>query len=265
MTIQLPVVQQPTHSITLPSCGDELTIRPFITKEEKIFLMAVMSDDVKDYLRACKQIIQNCIIEWGQTYKKVSELPLYDLEYIMLQLRIISIGENIKVFLNGVEKTDCDECKKPIEIEVNLKDVNCTPKQKSNIVMIDETNGFTLKPLTVGDQEKLLKLKLIDSLKKSTPNNKLNDEQLNVLVDGIFTTVALSIDSFFDAEKQTKVKEEDLKAVQAWVEDLPKSIFQKIEEYIAEQPSIKHSVKVKCTKCSFEQEVKFEGLEDFFD
>jgi len=259
MTIQLPVIQQPTHEVELPSCKETIIVRPFITKEEKILLMAALSEDTKEYLRAYKQLVSNCVLEWCDSYKKVGELPLSDLEYLMLQLRIISISDSVNLTFKGIEKTECETCKKPVELVVDLKEVKLSAPPDNNTIMIDDENGFTLKPLTVRDQELLVKSGISNKLKDSK-----DKDQIDVAIEGVFMTIALHIDSFFDSENNVKVKEEDLPSVKKWVEELPNHLFTKVENYISSSPTLEHKEKLTCSECGFEQDVTFRGLEDFF-
>ena len=78
----LPVLNAPTHEMTLVSNGQTIKFRPFLVKEEKILLMALESNNDGEMLNSMKQIINNCVLDDID----VEELPLFDVQYIFLQL-----------------------------------------------------------------------------------------------------------------------------------------------------------------------------------
>ena len=73
----LPVLNAPTHELTLTSTGETIKFRPFLVKEEKILLMALESGNEDDMLNAMKQIITNCII--GEI--DLEKIPLFDIHF----------------------------------------------------------------------------------------------------------------------------------------------------------------------------------------
>ena len=90
----LPKIVTPTHELTLPSNGKKITYRPFLVKEEKILILAIESNSLKDISRAIKDVLRNCILTKGV---KVDELPTFDIEYLFLNIRARSIGESIEL------------------------------------------------------------------------------------------------------------------------------------------------------------------------
>ncbi len=84
----LPKIVTPTYELEIPSSKEKITYRPFLVKEEKILLLAQEAEKDSEMLLALKQIINNC------TYEKVEveKLPMFDLEYIFLQIRAKSVG-----------------------------------------------------------------------------------------------------------------------------------------------------------------------------
>jgi len=261
MTLQLPVIQYPLHVIELPSTGEELTIRPFVSKEEKLLLMASAVDDAKEYLRVSKQIIENCVIKWTKKCKQADELTVFDVEWLMLQLRIISVGEESTIHFKGVENSDCEKCRETISVDVNLKEITVPKKStEDKKIMLTETNGLTLKFLTLNDQ----KILLDEQSKIVSDSEEVSADDLDKIVKNIYLTMALSIESFFDESGVVKVSTEDLPNIVTWLEELPKPLFEKIEAFINSTPQLEHEIKLVCSKCGKEQVYTFKGLESFF-
>ena len=91
----LPKLVSPTYELTLESTGQTLNYRPFLVKEEKILLMAMESNEERDMVNATKQIINNCVSQ----ELDVDQLPMFDMEYIFLNLRAKSVGEVSQICL----------------------------------------------------------------------------------------------------------------------------------------------------------------------
>ena len=86
----LPILETASYELTLPSTDVVVKYRPFIVKEEKILLQALESQNQKQIVQALKDIVSTCT--FGQL--NVDELPTFDLEYVFLQIRSKSVGED---------------------------------------------------------------------------------------------------------------------------------------------------------------------------
>ena len=84
----LPKLTTPTYELEIPSTDEKISYRPFLVKEEKILLMAMESGKNEDIVNAVKQIVSEC------TYNKLKlgNMPMFDIEYIFLNIRAKSIG-----------------------------------------------------------------------------------------------------------------------------------------------------------------------------
>ena len=89
----LPQVVLPTYELEIPSNGKKIKYRPFVVKEEKLLLLALETNDEKEIERAVKTLLKGCI----QSRIKIEDLPLFDLEYIFLNIRAVSVGEIIEM------------------------------------------------------------------------------------------------------------------------------------------------------------------------
>ena len=92
----LPKIDVPTYETTLISSGKKVKYRPFLVKEQKLFLMASQSTDEKETVDVVKQVLNNCII----SDIDVDDLPTFDLEHLFMQLRARSVGEVVNLKYN---------------------------------------------------------------------------------------------------------------------------------------------------------------------
>jgi hypothetical protein len=90
----LPKIATPTYELELPSTGETIQYRPFLVKEEKVLVIALESEDTKQITTAIKSVIKNCILTKGI---KVETLPTFDIEYLFLNIRGKSVGEELEV------------------------------------------------------------------------------------------------------------------------------------------------------------------------
>ena len=90
----LPKISAPTYELELPSTGKKIRYRPFLVREEKILIMALESEDMKQITSAIVQILTDCIQTKGV---KVSDLATFDIEYLFLNIRARSVGESVEV------------------------------------------------------------------------------------------------------------------------------------------------------------------------
>ena len=133
----LPILQHPTFELTIPSTNKSLTYRPFLVKEEKVLLLAQESDEMKDLTRAIKQILKNCIVD-GEI--DLEAAPTFDIEYMFLHLRANSVSNKAKFNINDPES------KKPIVVELDLKEVNVQHNDDHNsLIKLDDKVSLQMK------------------------------------------------------------------------------------------------------------------------
>jgi len=90
----LPKIATPIYELELPSNGQTVQYRPFLVKEEKLLVLALESEDNKQITTAIKSVIKNCILTKGI---KVETLPTFDIEFLFLNIRGKSVGEELEV------------------------------------------------------------------------------------------------------------------------------------------------------------------------
>ena len=88
----LPKIATPTYELELPSTGESINYRPFLVKEEKLLVLALETEDTKQITTAIKNVLKNCVLTKGI---RVDQLPTFDIEFLFLNIRGKSVGEEI--------------------------------------------------------------------------------------------------------------------------------------------------------------------------
>ena len=89
----LPTMDLPTYELEIPSNKKKIKYRPFLVKEEKVLLLALESENEKNIKDAVVGLLKACI----QSRVKVENLATFDLEYIFLNIRAVSVGEIVEM------------------------------------------------------------------------------------------------------------------------------------------------------------------------
>ena len=231
----LPKLETPTYSVVLPSTGEQVEYRPFLVKEEKILMIAQESNDNSAMMKALKNIIKAC------TFNKVnpSKCTTYDIEYLFLKLRAVSVGETAEL------QFKCEECGEYNTVEINLNDIELVypDENPETDIKLTENVGIKLKPVSVDDVETL-----------SDINNPKN-----------FTkAIAAVIDVIYDQENVYKVSDTSEKEVLEFIDNLSHTHLEKIQGFIEKQPQLKYTVEYTCSKCGHENKVELIGMQSFF-
>lgn len=238
--MQLPVIATPKFELTLPSNGKKYKYRPFLVKEEKILLIALEGEDPNEIINAIKDIIDACIIGI-----KVSEMSVFDLEYVFLRLREKSISDVVNVIMrhpNNIN-TKNEECENNKEFVVKLSDVNIKFNKNNNKkIQLTDDIGIVMK----------------------YPGIDLIDEVMNFNMDNAFSIIQKCIDFIYDKENTYPINEYKEEDVQTFIESLTHNQMEKIEEFFATLPKMEYEIKWVCEKCGCEEKIILSGLNDFF-
>jgi len=236
----LPKIASPTYHLELPSSGQEITFRPFLVKEEKVLVIALESEDTKQITTAIKNVIKSCILTKGV---KVETLPTFDIEYLFLNIRGKSVGEEIEV---NIICPDDEETQVPVTI--NLDDINVVKNE-------DHTNRIKL-----GD-DLMMEMKY-PSLDEFIKNNfDFSDKNQ---MDQSFELIASCIDKIFSEDEVWATEDCTKKELNEFLEQMNSSQFKDIEKFFETMPKLSHKLKVKNPKTKKESEVVLEGLASFF-
>ena len=235
----LPKISTPTYELVLPSSGRKIKYRPFLVKEEKILIIALESQDQKQIADAIKSILKNCILTRGT---KVEKLSTFDIEYLFLNVRGKSVGEQIEVM---VTCPDDEKTQVPMSINIDSIKVEKSKDHKTDIKL---------------DEQYTLKMRY-PSLNEFIKSNFSVEE---MKVDDTFDLIASCIDQIYSEEESWTQEDCTKKEMVDFLEQLNSSQFKEIETFFETMPKLSHKVKVKNPNTGVESEIVLEGLQNFF-
>ena len=236
----LPKISTSQHELTLPSTGKKIKFRPFLVREEKILILALESQNQKQISNAVKQVLKDCIITRGI---KVDTLPSFDIEYIFLNVRGKSVGEQIEIV---VTCGDDGETQVPAFINIDEVEVKTDPNHSPEIQLGE---GYTL------------------TMKYPSLNQFLEDnftEEDDAGVEKSFQIIASSIDKVYNDDNVWGATDWTKKERVEWLESLTSEQFKKIERFFETMPKLTHEIIVTNPKTGKDNTVVLEGLSDFF-
>jgi hypothetical protein len=236
----LPKIATPTYELELPSTEKTIEYRPFLVKEEKLLVLAMETEDTKDITKAVKTVIKNCIKTSGI---KVEELPTFDIEYLFLNIRGKSVGEEVEV---NVICPDDNETQVPVSI--NLEDIHVTKDPKhSKRIKVDDTIMIEMK---------------YPSLEQFIKNNF--DFKDGNLMEQSFELIVACIDKIYTEEEVWVASDCTKKELFEFLESMNSTQFKEIESFFETMPKLSHEIKVKNPNTGKSSAVVLEGLSSFF-
>jgi len=243
--MSFPVLSVPTFELTVPSTKKPIRCRPFLVKEEKVLLMALEAGDERQSVEVVKQILTNCIVDLKE--HSIEELALFDLEYIFLKVRSKSKGEVVRLKFSGIEKSECEECKKPKQIAINLNDIEVkfNPDVTPNIEITNE----------VGVIMKYPRYSLVE---------KLNKDKSEENVELIFKLIRMCIESVYDKDMVYPAADITDEEYEKFIDSLTPEQFEKMSAFILNMPQIECEVDLSCSKCGRKDVQTIKGLQSFF-
>ena len=236
----LPKISTPTYELTLPSSNKKIKVRPFLVKEEKILIIAMETQDTKQIANAIKDILGKCILTRGI---KVEKLSTFDIEYLFLNIRGKSVGEQIEVMV-----TCPDDSKTQVPTLINIDNIKIMRDENHNTdIKLDDV--FTLR----------MKYPSLNEFIKSNFN-----PAGDMGVDDTFDLIGSCIDQVYSEEESWTSSECTKKELTEFVEQLNSSQFKEIEKFFETMPKLSHTVKVINPNTKVESEIVLEGLQNFF-
>ena len=236
----LPKIATPSYELVIPSSKKKIKFRPFLVKEEKILILAMESQDTKQIANAVKNVISSCILSRGI---KVEKLSTFDIEYLFLNIRGKSVGEQIEVMV-----TCPDDRKTQVPSVINIDSIK---------VQIDKSHSRDI----VLDDQYTLRMKY-PSLDEFIKNNFSNVGDINV--DDTFDLIASCIEQVYSEEESFAASDCTKKELSQFLEQLNSSQFKEIEKFFDTMPKLSHTVKVINPNTQVESEIVIEGLQSFF-
>jgi hypothetical protein len=241
----LPKIDVPIYETKLISNGQTIRYRPFLVKEQKLFLMAAESDDVNDTINAIKQVIQNCVLDDID----VENMATFDIEHLFIQLRARSVGEVVQLNYNCNNKIKDEEgekiCGGKVQFDLNVLEIQPTKNSEhSNKIAINNKMGIVMKYPT------------FKTVNKLDVNSNDMEQILEVIIG--------CIDYIYDDEKLYYAKDSSKQELIEFIENLTQTELEKIQKFFDTLPKFKKDLHFKCGKCGYEEDILVEGIQNFF-
>jgi hypothetical protein len=237
----IPKIDLPTYRLNLKSSGKEVEFRPFIVKEEKILLLALETGEFDTILNAVKQVIKNCLI----TEIDIDDMPLFEIEYIFLNLRARSMGESVSLTYICENVIENKKCKNEMEVQIDLLKAALDMKVETSTLKINENVGIKLKYPTIETT------KILNS----------NTSNLEVAVELIENCT----EYLFDSDQVYRPSDMEPGEFKSFIEGLTQDQFLMIKSFFDNIPAIIYDTNVSCGKCGKNHSIHMEGLLDFFE
>ena len=235
----LPVANTAKYELMLPSQQKTIKFRPFLVKEEKVLLMAMESGESKEMLSAIKEIVKSCT--FGEM--KAEDYPMFDIEYVFLQIRSKSVGEKTKL------KVLCpDDGKTYAETEIDLSKIE---------VYVDDDHS----PNILIDEDRKLGVVMRYPALKDVDSDTL---QGDINIQKTYKMITSCIEQIYEGEKVYLRTDTSDKELQEFVDNLSADQMKKLSAFYNTMPRLEHKVMVKNPKTEVESEVTLKGLASFF-
>ncbi len=236
----LPTISTPTYELELPSTGKTIKYRPFLVKEEKLLVLALESENTKEISNAIKAVLANCIQTKGV---KVENLPTFDIEYLFLNIRGKSVGEQIEVNLIAP-----DDGETSVPVVINIDDIK-----------VQKVEGHTNKIKLDDNLIMEMKYPSLDQFIKT--NFDLTDD---VNIDQSFDLIASCVDKIYNQEEVWAASDVTKKELLEFLEQMNSIQFKQVEKFFLTMPKLSHEITFTNPKTKVESTVVLEGLSSFF-
>ena len=232
----LPTMDLPTYDLVIPSNKKKIKFRPFLVKEEKVLLMALETDNEENIKDAVFNLLKSCVL----SKVKLDNLASFDLEYIFLNVRAVSVGEIVQMNV-----TCQDDETTQVQYNLNITEAKVIfPKGHTNKIMLTDDLGVIMKYPTFDG-----------FVQGQFAQNKEFD---------VIKVVAESIDQIFQGEEVFDESTTSKKEFIQFVESLTNPQLEKIQAFFETSPRLEHSFKVKNPNTGVESEYTLRGLQSFF-
>ena len=235
----LPKIEVPTYELTLPSEDKKIKYRPFLVREEKILYIAMETGQNKEMINALKDVVGACTFD----VLNVDRLPIFDVEYLFLQIRAKSVSEVTKF------RAICpDDGKTYVETEVDLTkvEVQVDDEHTNRIILDTQRNlGLVLKYPTL-------------------KNYDIGRGLDNIEIDKVFNILIDCIDHIFEGDKIYPAKDTSKQELKEFIEGLPQDAFTKIKSFFDTMPKLKHEIEVTNPNTNVTSKIVLTGIADFF-
>ena len=238
----LPTIATPTYELTLPSTGKKIKYRPFLVKEEKLLILALDSKDQMEITNSVKDVLKKCVLTRGV---KIDDLPTFDIEYLFLNIRAKSVGEDINLV---VTCPDDKETEVPVTIYVDEIEVIKSKEHNKDITL---------------DKDMTLRMKY-PSLNQFVENNFNVEDNPETTVNKTFQLVADCMETVFTKEDAWDSNDYSPEERMQFIEQLSAKQFKEVEKFFATMPKLSHTIEVTNPNTKKKSSIVLEGLADFF-
>ncbi len=236
----LPKIVTPEYDLVLPSTQKNITYRPFLVKEEKLLVLALESEDTKQITTAIKSVLKSCILTRGI---KVEKLPTFDIEYLFLNIRARSVGEEVEVNIVAPDDGETN-----VTVTIDLEDIQVqTDENHSNKIKLDETLMMEMK---------------YPSLEQFISNNFDFNNETNL--DQSFELIASCIDKIYNEDEVWSTDDCTKKEVVDFLGQMSSTQFKEIEQFFETMPKLSHTIEITNPSTKVKSTIVLEGLSSFF-
>jgi hypothetical protein len=230
----LPKLTTPTYELVVPSTDEKIKFRPFLVREEKILLIAMESGENEDVVNAVKNIVEECTFN----KLKLGKMPMFDIEYIFLNIRAKSVGEttSLRLLCPDDKETYADLS----EVQVHVE------KEHTNVIELTDEMGINMIYPN------------IDSFTATGITDITAENMLEVISSCVGQIYDKKGEEVFEAKDQTK--EELIE----FIEQLNSKQFKDVQNFFDTMPKLKHVVTVENPKTKVKSDILLQGLNDFF-
>jgi hypothetical protein len=231
----LPKIKHPIFEFVVPSTNKKESFRPFLVKEEKILLMAKTSEEPNEILRAVKQVVNNCAL--SKSFD-VDRLAIFDIEYLFMQLRAISVNNIVKV---SYKDNEDDEI---YEFSIDLKEVKVQfPEKIDRVIKITDKMGIQMR----------------------YPTASIFDDKdfFGSGDDAFYELVIRCIDKIYDGDEIYDPTEYSKEEVEQFLDDCGIDTFEKVQMFMSNVPKLYHKLEYK-NKNGNQRVIELTSLTDFF-
>lgn len=236
----LPIINVPKYEITVPSTGKKIKVRPFLIKEQKILLIAQESEDLDVMINSIKEIITSCT----DGAVDVETLAMFDLEYIILQIRAKSVGEVVELLFKCEDCVDNEKAVVQINIDLTTIQIEHNPEHNKKILLFND----------VGVVMKYPSFSLFKKLDETTENDYI----------GYINLIQECIELVYDSDDVYPFKDQSAESIESFIGDLTTEQFDKIKKFFDTTPKLRKEVEYKCPVCNKEHKKTLEGIKSFF-
>ena len=235
----LPKISTPTYELEIPSTKKKIRYRPFLVKEEKILIIAMESQSDTEIANAVKDVLSTCILTKGV---KVDTLSTFDIEYLFLNIRVKSVGEDVEVLV-----TCPDDNKTKVPVRINLDDIKIiTHDDHKRDIKLDDSLLMRMRYPSINE---FIKSNF------STSEGKSEDT---------FDLIISCIEQIFNDEESWSTSDCTKEEMNDFLDQLNSNQFKEIEKFFDTMPKLSHTLTVNNPNTKVKSDIKLEGLAAFF-